>query len=162
MGRFKEQKKQLIEQGKEQGDAGIRQGEQRVRELQQVKGMIDSLEFEDEADLQQIQMLKEQYREAGIAAHRQEVDSAVKSARQGLETNKQDIHAERGNVERSAKRAGEMKGVSDVGRAAAAAAERNFEQSAGEYGDMEKRTEDIETRQEQSSQDILRRIETMF
>jgi hypothetical protein len=37
-----------IERGKEKGDSGIARGEQRVRELQSVKSLIDSMDVQDD------------------------------------------------------------------------------------------------------------------
>jgi hypothetical protein len=162
MGRFKEMKGSAIERGKEKGDAGIARGEQRVRELQSVKGMIDSLDVQDDSDRSQAEALKASYLERGRQAYRSEVDSVVKSAKGDLEANKRDISAERGKVEDAARKVGDMRGVTDIARGEAGKAEGGLKQSAAEYKNMEAKTENIEREQEQKSQNILNRIESIF
>ena len=54
MSGFKENKRANIEKGKAKGLEGIQRGEQRVQELQAVKGLIDSisrLEGDEDAEM---------------------------------------------------------------------------------------------------------------
>lgn len=162
MGKFKEQKRKEIEVNKEQGDAAGAAGEQRVRELQAVKGMIDSAYFRDDIDKQQFDQLNEAYHQAGVEAHKREVESVVDSARENLEVNKSDIAAERTNVESAIDKIGDMKGVTDLARSEAGNVERNLQVGATEYRDMETITENIEAEQEQKSRSVLNRIESIF
>ena len=162
MGKFKEQKRSEISEGKEKGDAGIAKGEQRVRELQSIKSQIDTLYFQDEIDKQQKEALEQSYLQAGRAAHESEVESVVESARGDLEVNKEEISAERTNVENAIDRVGDMQGTTDLARNEARNVERNLQVSSNEYKDMETVTENIEAEQEQKSQNILNRIESIF
>ena len=164
MAKFKEQKKQIIETAKETGDAGLAQGEQRVRELQSVKSMIDSIyaEARDEDTIEQVRAMEQQYRDAGREAHRNEVDSAVRSASDELERNKSDIADERSKTESSISRIGDMRSVTDLARNEARTAEGGLRRSADEFRNMEETTERIESEQEQRSQNTLSRIESIF
>jgi flagellar biosynthesis chaperone FliJ len=164
MAKFKEQKRQSIEVAKEKGDGGLAQGEQRVRELQSVKSMIDSIydTARDEDTREQVKMMEQQYREAGREAHRNEVDSVVRSARDDLERNKSDIADERSRTESSISRIGDMRGVTDLARNEARSAEGNLQRSADEFKNMESTTENIEAEQESRSQNTLSRIESIF
>jgi len=162
MGKFREQKRASIEAGKEKGDAAIMSGEQRVRELQAVKGMIDAAYFRDEMDREQYEALSESYERAGVEAHEREVASVVESTRVDLEQNRQDIVSERENVENAIGRIGDMKGVTDLARSEATNVEKNLRESVNEYQDMESLTEDIESDQEQKSQAVLNKIKSIF
>jgi len=162
MGRFKETKGSAIERGKEKGDAGLARGEQRVRELQSVKSLIDSMNVQDDTDKSQAEALKSQFRERGKQAYRSEVDNVVKSAKGDLETHKRDIASERGKVEDATRKVSDMRGVTDIARGEAGRVEGNLKQSASEYKNMETKTENIERDQEQKSQNILNRIESIF
>jgi len=162
MSNYKELKKATIEAGKEKGDAGIAKGEQRVRELQSVKSLIDSMYFKDEIDSAQADMLERSYLQAGKEAHQREVKDVVDSAKDDLERNKADIVAERLNVENAIDKVGDMKGATDLARNEASNVERNLQKSAAEHGRMETLTENIETEQESKSRNILNRIENIF
>jgi hypothetical protein len=162
MSSFKKIKKTAIEKKEKKGDVGLSKGEQRVRELQSVKNMIDSLELSDEIDRSQAEMLKTSYHEAGKKAHKFEVEDVVKSAKMDLETNKSDVTAERGKVEDAFRKIGDMKGATDLARNEAGKVEGNLKSSAGEYKEMETVTENIEAEQEQLSQRIFDKIESLF
>ena len=164
MAKFKEQKRQTIEVAKEKGDAGLAQGEQRVRELQSVKSMIDSIyaDARDEDTIEQVRAMEQQYREAGREAHRNEVESTVHSAKEDLERNKSDIADERSRTESSINRISDMRGVTDLARNEARSAESNLRRSADEFKNMESTTDNIESQQESQSQNIRSRIESIF
>lgn len=162
MGSFKENKRGAIDKGKERGDAGIAKGEQRYQELQAVKSMIDSINLEDDEDMEMAESLNESYLEAGKAAHQEEVQEAVDAANQELQDNKSDIASERQNVEHAADKVREMQSTTDLAHGAAQGVENSLEKSATEYSDMEQQTEQIESELESNSQNILSRIESLF
>lgn len=162
MGGFKENKRSAIEKGKEKGDAALAKGEQRVQELQTVKSLIDSINLEDDEDVEMAESLNESYLEAGKAAHQEEVQEVVDSANQDLEGNKSEITGEKANVESAADRVREMQSTTDLARGSASNVENSLRKSASEYGDMEQQTEQIETELESNSQNILSRIESLF
>ena len=162
MSGFKETKRNAIEKGKEKGDAALVKGEQRVQELQSVKSLIDSINLEDDEDVEMAESLNELYLEAGKAAHQEEVQEVVDSANQDLEENKSEVSAERRNVESAAGKVREMQSTTDLARNSASSVESSLRKSVSEYGDMEQQTEQIETELESNSKDILSRIESLF
>jgi len=162
MGGFKENKRNVIEKGKEKGDTALAKGEQRVQELQSVKNLIDSISLEDDEDVEMAESLNESYLEAGKAAHQEEVQEVVNNANQELEGNRSEITSEKGNVESAADKIREMQNTTDLARGAAQSVENSLRKSVGEYGDMEQQTEQIETELESNSQNILSRIESLF
>lgn len=162
MGGFKENKRNEIEKGKEKGDAALAKGEQRVQELQSVKSLIDSINLEDDEDVEMAESLNESYLEAGKAAHQEEVQEVVDSANQDLEGNKSEVSSEKSNVESAAEKVREMQSTTDLARGSASSVESSLRKSVGEYGDMEQQTEQIETELESNSQNILSRIESLF
>lgn len=162
MGSFKENKRNAIEKGREKGTEGISKGEQRVQELQSVKSLIDSIEIEDDEDMEVAESLNESYLEAGKEAHQEEVQEAVDSATQDLEGNKSEIQGERSNVESAAEKVREMQSTTDLARGAAQNVESALRKSVDEYGDMESQTEEIEDELNTNSQNILNRIESLF
>ena len=162
MGGFKESKRDAIEKGKEKGDAALAKGEQRVQELQSVKSLIDSINLEDDEDVEMAESLNESYLEAGKAAHQEEVQEVVDSANQDLEGNKSEVSSEKSNVESAAEKVREMQSTTDLARGSASSVESSLRKSVGEYGDMEQQTEQIETELESNSQNILSRIESLF
>lgn len=162
MGGFKENKRNAIEKGKEKGDTALAKGEQRVQELQSVKSLIDSINLEDDEDVEMAESLNESYLEAGKAAHQEEVQEVVDSANQDLEGNKSEVSAEKSNVESAADKVREMQSTTDLARGSASSVESSLRKSVGEYGDMEQQTEQIETELESNSQNILSRIESLF
>lgn len=162
MGGFKENKRNTIEKGKEKGDTALAKGEQRVQELQSVKSLIDSINLEDDEDVEMAESLNESYLEAGKIAHQEEVQKVVDSANQDLEGNNSEISAEKRNVERASDKVREMQSTTDLARGSASNVESSLRKSVGEYGDMEQQTEQIETELESNSQNILSRIESLF
>lgn len=162
MGGFKENKRNAIEKGKEKGDTALAKGEQRVQELQSVKSLIDSINLEDDEDVEMAESLNESYLEAGKAAHQEEVQEVVDSANQDLEGNKSEVSVEKSNVESAADKVREMQSTTDLARGSASSVESSLRKSVGEYGDMEQQTEQIETELESNSQNILSRIESLF
>ena len=162
MGGFKENKRNAIEKGKEKGDTALTKGEQRVQELQSVKSLIDSINLEDDEDVEMAESLNESYLEAGKAAHQEEVQEVVDSANQDLEGNKSEVSAEKSNVESAADKVREMQSTTDLASGSASSVESSLRKSVGEYGDMEQQTEQIETELESNSQNILSRIESLF
>jgi len=162
MGTFRESKKEKITEFKEKGDAGIAKGEQRYQELQAVKSMIDSINLEDDEDMDMAESLNESYLEAGRAAHQEEVQEVVDSANSSLEGNKSEIASERQNVESAADKVKEMKSTTDLARGEASNVETSLEKSAQEYQSMEQQTEQIEGELDSNSQNILNRIESLF
>ena len=162
MGGFKENKRNAIEKGKEKGDAALSKGEQRVQELQSVKSLIDSINLEDDEDVEMAESLNESYLEAGKAAHQEEVQEVVDSANEDLEGNKSEVSSEKSNVESAAEKVREMQSTTDLARGAASSVESSLRKSVSEYGDMEQQTEQIETELESNSQNILSRIESLF
>ena len=164
MGKFKEQKKQAIEVGKERGDAAVAQGEQRVAELRSVKGMLDNIynSTDDEDTKNQIKMLEQQYREAGREAHEREVDDVVRSSNEELERNKADIIEERAKTETGIDRINDMKGVTDLARGEARSTEGGLQDSVEDFRNMEKTTEAIESDHENKSQNVRYKIESIF
>jgi len=164
MSRFKEQKRSAIEAGKEKGDVGLAAGEQRVNELQSVKGMIDSIyaNVRDDESHEQVRAMEQQYREAGREAYRTEVADVVRDAHGDLERNKSDIADERSRTESAASSISDMQGVTNLARNEAKSAESNLKRSAGEFKDMETITDNIESQQESQSQNIRSRIEGIF
>lgn len=162
MGSFKENKREKINEGKEKGDGGITKGEQRVQELQSVKSLIDSISLEDEEDMEMAESLNESYREAGKAAHQEEVQSVIESANQELEGNKSEISNEKANVDSAADRVREMQSTTDLARSSAQSVENSITKSSAELGDMEQQTEQIESELESKSEDIRSRIESIF
>jgi hypothetical protein len=162
MGKFKELKRSEIDEGKEKGDAGIARGDQRVRELESIKGLIDTMYFRDDIDRQQKESLEQSYLQAGREAHEREVKSVVDSAKEDLEVNKEDIAAERSSVENAIDRVGDMQGVTDLARSEARNIEKNLYNSYSEYKDMETVTDNIEAEQEQKTHNILSKIESIF
>ncbi|GFI04177.1 hypothetical protein IMSAGC005_03029 [Lachnospiraceae bacterium] len=162
MGGFKENKRNVIEKGKEKGDAALAKGEQRVQELQYVKSLIDSINLEDDEDVEMAESLNESYLEAGKAAHQEEVQEVVDSANQDLEGNKSEVSAERSNVESAAEKICEMQSTTDLARGSASSVESSLRKSVSEYSDMEQQTEQIEAELETNSQNILSRIKSLF
>lgn len=162
MGGFKENKRNAIEKGKEKGDTALAKGEQRVQELQSIRSLIDSINLEDDEDVEMAESLNESYLEAGKAAHQEEVQEVVDSANQDLEGNKSEIFAEKNNVESAADKVREMQSTTDLARGSASSVESSLRKSVGEYADMEQQTEQIETELESNSQNILSRIESLF
>lgn len=162
MGSFKENKKSAIEKAKEKGDEGLQKGEQRVQELQTVKSLIDSINVEDDEDMEMVESLNDSYLEAGKAAHQEEVESVVQEANEELESNKSEISGERTNVEQAADKVREMQSTTDLASGAASGVESSLEASANEYSDMETETENIEDNLTSSSEDIRNRIESLF
>lgn len=162
MGSFKENKRSAIESGKEKGDSGLQKGEQRYQELQEVKSLIDSINIEDDEDVETVESLNESYLEAGKQAHQEEVDSVVKEANKDLESNKGDVVAEKRNVENAAEKVREMQSTTDLARDAATNVENSLNKSVEEYSDMEKETETTEAQLENHSQELLNKIENLF
>ncbi len=162
MGSFKESKRNAIEKGKEKGTEGLTKGEQRVQELQSVKSLIDSINIEDDEDMEMTESLNESYLEAGKSAHQEEVQEVVDNANQELEGNKSEISGEKANVESAAEKVREMQSTTDLARGAAQNVENSLRKSVDEYGDMETQTEEIEDELTSNSQNILNRIESLF
>lgn len=162
MGGFKENKRNAIEKGKEKGDTALAKGEQRVQELQAVKSLIDSINLEDDEDVEKVESLNEAYLEAGKAAHQEEVQEVVDSANQDLEENKSEVSAEKSNVESAADKVREMQSTTDLARGSASSVESSLRKRVGEYGDMEQQTEQVETELESNSQNILSMIKSLF
>ena len=162
MGNFKENKREKMDEGKEKGESGIAEGENRVEELEGVKRLIDSISLEDNEDMEATESLNETYLEAGKAAHQEEVQSVVDSANQGLEDNKNEILAEKSNVDNAVGRVHEMQSTTDLARSSAQSVERSLSKSSNEYKNMEQQTEQIESDLETKSQDILSRIKSVF
>lgn len=129
MGGFKENKRNVIERGKEKGDTALAKGEQRVQELQSVKSLIDSISLEDDEDVEMAESLNESYLEAGKAAHQEEVQEVVNNANQELEGNRSEITSEKGNVESAADKIREMQGTTDLARGAAQSVENSLRKS---------------------------------
>ena len=164
MSKFKENKKQVIEIGKERGDSAIAQGEQRVAELRSVKGMLDSIydSTNDEDTKNQVKMLEQQYREAGREAHEREVENVVRSNNEGLERNKAEIGEERAKTETGINRINDMIGVTDLARGEAKSAESGLQSSVEDFKNMEQTTEKIESDHEAKSQNVRSKIESIF
>lgn len=162
MSGFKENKRANIEKGKAKGLEGIQRGEQRVQELQAVKGLIDSIRLEDDEDAEMAESLNESYLEAGKAAHQEEVQETVDEANQELEENKAEVSGERQQVEDASEKVREMQSTTDLARGAAQTVESTLRKSVEEYGDMEEQTESVEEELTSNSQNILNRIEGLF
>lgn len=162
MSGFKENKRANIEKGKTKGLEGIQRGEQRVQELQAVKGLIDSIRLEDDEDAEMAESLNESYLEAGKAAHQEEVQETVDEANQELEENKAEVSGERQQVEDASEKVREMQSTTDLARGAAQTVESALRKSVEEYGDMEEQTESVEEELTSNSRNILNRIEGLF
>lgn len=163
MSGFKENKRANIEKGKAKGLEGIQRGEQRVQELQAVKGLIDSISrLEGDEDAEMAESLNESYLEAGKAAHQEEVQETVDEANQELEENKAEVSGERQQVEDASEKVREMQSTTDLARGAAQTVESTLRKSVEEYGDMEEQTERVEEELTSNSQNILNRIEGLF
>lgn len=162
MSKFKENKRIAIEKGNEKGNEGLQKGEKRFQELQQVKSLIDSIKLADDDDVDMADSLNKSYLEAGKAAHQEEVQKAVDSAAQDLESNKKEISGEKANVESAAESVKEMQSTTDLARSAAHNVEQALRKSVDEYADMEQQTDEIEKQLSSNSQNILGRIESLF
>ena len=149
MGTFKENKRNTIEKGKEKGEAALQNGEQRYRELQSVKSLIDSITLEDDEDIEMAESLNDSYLEAGRQSHQEEVESVISETNQKLETNKEEISIE-------------MQSTTDLARGAAANVENSLRKSVDDYSNMEKETNDTELQLESHSQEILSKIDNLF
>ena len=162
MGTFKENKRNTIEKGKEKGEAALQNGEQRYRELQSVKSLIDSLTLEDDEDIEMAESLNDSYLEAGRQSHQEEVESVISETNQKLETNKEEISIEKRNVENATEKVKEMQSTTDLARGAAANVENSLRKSVDDYSNMEKETNDTELQLESHSQEILSKIDNLF
>ncbi len=162
MGTFKENKRNTIEKGKEKGEAALQNGEQRYRELQSVKSLIDSITLEDDEDIEMAESLNDSYLEAGRQSHQEEVESVISETNQKLETNKEEISIEKRNVENATEKVKEMQSTTDLARGAAANVENSLRKSVDDYSNMEKETNDTELQLESHSQEILSKIDNLF
>lgn len=162
MGTFKENKRNTIEKGKKKGEAALQNGEQRYRELQSVKSLIDSITLEDDEDIEMAESLNDSYLEAGRQSHQEEVESVISETNQKLETNKEEISIEKRNVENATEKVKEMQSTTDLARGAAANVENSLRKSVDDYSNMEKETNDTELQLESHSQEILSKIDNLF
>lgn len=162
MGTFKENKRNTIEKGKEKGEAALQNGEQRYRELQSVKSLIDSITLEDDEDIEMAESLNDSYLEAGRQSHQEEVESVISETNQKLETNKEEISIEKRNVENATEKVKEMQSTTDLARGAEANVENSLRKSVDDYSNMEKETNDTELQLESHSQEILSKIDNLF
>lgn len=162
MGTFKENKRNTIEKGKEKGEAALQNGEQRYRELQSVKSLIDSITLEDDEDIEMAESLNDSYLEAGRQSHQEEVESVISETNQKLETNKEEISIEKRNVENATEKVKEMQSTTDLARGAAANVENSLRKSVDDYSNMEKETNDTELQLESHYQEILSKIDNLF
>ena len=162
MSKFKENKRVAIEKGKEKGNEGLKKGEKRFQELQQVKSLIDSIKLENDDDTNMVESLNKSYLEAGKAAHQEEVQEVVDSAKKDLESNKSEISAEKTNVEGAAEKVKEMQSTTDLARDASRNVENDLKKSVEEYANMEQQTKEIEDQLTANSQSILNRIHSLL
>ena len=162
MGSFKEDHKKAIEKSKENGNEKLKKGEKRVQELQTVKNLLDSIDIEGEQDRQAVESLNDTYLEAGKAAHREEVEKPIESAKNELEENKSEITAEKRNVENAGQSVGEMQNATDLARDSARRVEETLKRSVDEYKGMEQQTDQIEKYLSSESGELLNQIDSIF
>jgi len=162
MSKFKEKTKEIIDINKEKGDAALEKGQERLRELQDVKALLDSVELEDDSDAEMVEGLNDSYAAEGQETFNSEVQEVLDDAHQNLESNKSEISAEKTNVEDTAEKVARMQGITDIAKSSASAVESTLHASIEDYQGMETETETIESEQSTTAQNILSTIESLF
>lgn len=160
--KFKENKTAAIEKAKEAGDAANKQGSERVKEARAVKNLIDGLRIRDEIDIQQADILESSYSKAFEDAHKNEVEIVVDSKGRELKTEKDDVQAERENIESARDSVKEMKGKTDLAQGTARNTEQNFDKSAKYYADLEKLADNTISDQKSKSDSSKSEIKSIF
>ena len=159
---IKETGKQTIKEQKEKGEKAIEQGEERKRQLQDVKALLDSIGVEDDSDAELIESLDDSYEAAGQEAINSEVQEVLDDVNQNLESNKSEIRTEKTNVEDAAEKVANMQGITDLAKSSASAVENKLNASIEDYQEMENETDSIEMNLSVSAQNILSTIESLF
>ncbi len=134
MGSFREKNREGIKEMRENSRETTELGSEMTEQADQINAVLESIELQDEEDVQAISETGHSYQGSFDVAFSEQVESAGQEIEQQGEQIKEAAEGEFENVRSGISKLEQAGGISDIGLDAAEAGRSKLEGSAGEYG----------------------------
>lgn len=133
MGSFREKNREGIKEMQENSRETTELGSEMTEQADQINAVLESIELQDEEDVQAISETGRSYQNSFDSAFSEQVETAGQEIEQQSEQIKEATGEELENVRSGISKLEQAGGISDIGRDAAEAGRSKLEGSAGEY-----------------------------
>ncbi len=133
MGSFKGKNREGVQEMRENSRETTEIGSEMVKQADEINAVLESIELQDEEDVQAISETGRSYKSSFDGAFSEQVETAGQKIEQQGEQIKEATGEELENVRSSNGKLEQAGGISDIGRDAAEAGRSKLEGSAGEY-----------------------------
>ncbi len=133
MGSFREKNREGVKEMQENSRETTELGSEMTEQADQINAVLESIELQDEEDVQAISGTGRSYQSSFDSAFSEQVETAGQEIEQQGEQIKEATGEELENVRSGISKLEQAGGISDIGRDAAEAGRSKLEGSAGEY-----------------------------
>lgn len=133
MGSFREKNREGVKEMQENSRETTELGSEMTEQADQINAVLESIELQDEEDVQAISETGRSYQSSFDSAFSEQVESAGQEIEQQGEQIRGTTEGELENVRSGISKLEQAGGISDIGRDAAEAGRSKLEGSAGEY-----------------------------
>lgn len=133
MGSFRERNREGVKEMQENSRKTTELGSEMTEQADQINAVLESIELQDEEDVQAISETGRSYQSSFDSAFSEQVESAGQEIAQQGEQIREAAEGELGHVRSGISSLEQAGGISEIGREAAEAGRAKLESSAGEY-----------------------------
>lgn len=162
MGSFREKNREGIREMQENSRKTTELGSEMTQQADQINAVLESIELQDEEDVQAISETGRSYQSSFDSAFSEQVESAGQEIEQQGEQVRQAVEGELENVRSGIGKLEQAGGISDIGRGAAETGRSKLEGSAGEYGQIISDAEGVVDETKQQIESLKNNLSSIF
>jgi hypothetical protein len=162
MGSFREKNREGIKEMQENSRETTELGSEMTEQADQINAVLESIELQDEEDVQAISETGRSYQSSFDSAFNEQVETAGQEIERQGEQIKEATGEELENVRSGISKLEQAGGISDIGRDAAEAGRSKLEGSAGEYEGIISDTEGVVDETKRQIESLKNNLSSIF
>ena len=162
MGSFREKNREGIKEMQENSRETTELGSEMTEQADQINAVLESIELQDEEDVQAISETGRSYQSSFDSAFNEQVETAGREIERQGEQIKEATGEELENVRSGISKLEQAGGISDIGRDAAEAGRSKLEGSAGEYEGIISDTEGVVDETKRQIESLKNNLSSIF
>lgn len=162
MGSFRERNREGVKEMQENSRKTTELGSEMTEQADQINAVLESIELQDEEDVQAISETGRSYQSSFDSAFSEQVESAGQEIAQQGEQIREATEGELGHVRSGISSLEQAGGISEIGREAAEAGRAKLESSAGEYEGIISEAESVVEDTKQQIESLKSNLSSIF
>lgn len=162
MGNFREKNREGVKEMQENSREAMDLGSEMTEKAEQINSVLESIELQDEEDVQAISDTGRSYQSSFDSAFSGQVESTGQEIEQQGEQIREAAEGELENVRSGIGNLEQARGISDIGRDAVEAGRSKLERSAGEYESIISDAEGVVNETKQQIESLKNNLSGIF